>query len=263
LLFHAVLLEVDRHENWMSGCFNGSSLRPGSARSVGSVDTGRLFSGMSTAGAKRSAAPWRRFTSAILMPMEIGNGALIMFKPLCMTLLLLAISGGASAQPSASCPSILDHRFNRLQDDAPQNLCAYAGSAVLVVNTASYCGFTGQYEGLERLHAKYAARGLVVLGFPSNDFGNQEPGSSKEIASLCFNTYGVKFPMFAKTAVVGQNANPFHAALTRETGTAPKWNFHKYLIDRSGKVVGNYPSKVTPEDRRLIADIEKVLAGSR
>lgn len=186
-----------------------------------------------------------------------------MYKTLCTVTLLLGTAGTASAQSSAPCPSILDHRFNRLQDEAPQHLCAYAGSAVLVVNTASYCGFTRQYEGLERLHARYASKGLVVLGFPSNDFGNQEPGGSKEIADLCFNTYGVKFPMFAKTAVVGQNANPLHAALARATGTAPKWNFHKYLIDRSGKVVGEYPSKVTPDDKRLAADIEKALGKTR
>jgi len=99
-----------------------------------------------------------------------------------------------------------------------------------------------------------------VLGFPSNDFGNQEPGSSKDIADFCFNTYGVKFPMFAKTTVVGKDANPLHAALAKSTGTAPQWNFHKYLIDRSGKVVAHYPSKVTPDDRRLTSDIENALA---
>jgi glutathione peroxidase len=186
-----------------------------------------------------------------------------MFKYFFLSALLLGMAGAASAQSSTTCPSILDHRFNRLQDDAPQNLCAFAGSAVLVVNTASYCGFTGQYEGLERLHAKYASKGLVVLGFPSNDFGNQEPGTGKEIADLCFNTYGVKFPMFAKTAVVGQNANPLYAALTRATGTAPKWNFHKYLIDRKGNVIDEYPSKVAPEDKRLVADIEKALASAK
>ena len=183
-----------------------------------------------------------------------------MFKTIFLSAVLAGMSGAASAQSSPPCPSVLDHRFNRLQDDAPQNLCTYAGSAVLVVNTASYCGFTGQYEGLERLHAKYAPKGLVVLGFPSNDFGNQEPGTGKEIADLCFNTYGVKFPMFAKTMVAGQNANPLYAALAKATGTAPKWNFHKYLIDRSGNVVGEYPSRVTPNDKRLVADIEKVLA---
>ena len=107
----------------------------------------------------------------------------------------------------ASCPPLLQHSFNRLQDDKPQPLCQYAGKVLLVVNTASYCGFTPQYEGLEALYAKYAARGLVVMGFPSNDFA-QESGSSAQIAELCFNTYGVKFPMFAKTVVVGPAGQP-------------------------------------------------------
>jgi glutathione peroxidase len=130
---------------------------------------------------------------------------------------------------------------------------------VLVVNTASYCGFTKQYEGLEALYAKYAPRGLVVLGFPSNDFGKQEPGSSQEIADFCFNTYGVKFPMFAKSSVKGDEANPLHANLAKLTGEAPKWNFTKYLIDRSGKVVDYFPSKVTPEDPQLVGKIEQEL----
>jgi glutathione peroxidase len=197
----------------------------------------------------------------ILRICPLRNHAVI--KTIFLFSFLIGMSGAASAQSSATCPSILDHRFNRLQDDAPQNLCAYAGSAVLVVNTASYCGFTGQYEGLERLYAKYAPQGLVVLGFPSNDFGNQEPGTRKEIADLCFNTYGVKFPIFAKTTVVGPNANSLYAALAKTTGSAPKWNFHKYLIDRSGNVIGDYPSKVAPEDKRLVGDIEKALKKSR
>jgi glutathione peroxidase len=174
-------------------------------------------------------------------------------------LLLLAGTVPAWAQQAPSCPALLNQQFNRLQDETPQNLCKYAGQVLLVVNTASYCGFTKQYEGLEKLHAKFNPKGLVVLGFPSNDFA-QEPGSTKEIADLCFNTYGVQFPMFSKTAVSGVNANPFHASLARLSGTAPKWNFHKYLIDRQGNVVGNYASRVTPDDPKLIADIEKTLS---
>ncbi|QOY96462.1 glutathione peroxidase [Massilia sp. UMI-21] len=159
----------------------------------------------------------------------------------------------------AACPAILKQNFKRLQDDAPQDLCQYAGKVVLVVNTASYCGFTKQYEGLEKLYAKYGGRGLVVLGFPSNDFGKQEPGNSKEIADFCFNTYGVKFPMFAKSAVTGAEANPLHASLTKATGQAPKWNFTKYLIGRDGKVIEHFPSKVTPEDPALVGKIEQAL----
>jgi glutathione peroxidase len=186
-----------------------------------------------------------------------------MFKRIVFSALLLGIAAPSWAQSTPqSCPSLLNQRFNRLQDEAPQNLCQYSGKVALVVNTASYCGFTSQYEGLEKLFAKYGPKGLVVLGFPSNDFGNQEPGSAKEIGDLCFNTYGVKFPMFSKTSVTGPNANPLHTQLAKITGTAPKWNFHKYLIDRNGKVVGDYPSKVTPEDKRLVGDIEKALAGA-
>ncbi len=159
----------------------------------------------------------------------------------------------------AACPAILKHNFKRLQDDAPQDLCQYAGKVVLVVNTASYCGFTKQYEGLEKLYAKYGGRGLVVLGFPSNDFGKQEPGNAKEIADFCFNTYGVKFPMFAKSVVTGPEANPLHASLAKATGQAPKWNFTKYLIGRDGKVLDYFPSKVTPEDPALVGKIEAAL----
>ncbi len=160
---------------------------------------------------------------------------------------------------TASCPTVLKHSFKRLQDDAPQNLCQYSGKVALVVNTASYCGYTNQYKGLEGLYAKYQPKGLVVLGFPSNQFGKQEPGSDKQIAEFCFNTYGVKFPMFSKTSVKGPDANPFHAALAKATGSEPKWNFHKYLIDRKGNVIAAYPSNVEPDDKKLLADIEKVL----
>ncbi len=165
-----------------------------------------------------------------------------------------------SAYAENACPALLKHSFNRLQDNSPQNLCQYAGKVVLVVNTASYCGFTPQYEGLEKLYAKYSAKGLVVLGFPSNDFGEQEPGSGKEIAAFCFNTYGVKFPMFAKTSVKGEKANPLHAQLNKLTGKEPAWNFHKYLIGRDGKVLENFPSKVEPLDKNLLEKIEKALA---
>lgn len=171
-----------------------------------------------------------------------------------------ALAQTATSSAASSCPSILKKTFNRLQDDAPQDLCQYAGKVLLVVNTASYCGFTSQYEGLEKLHADLSGKGLVVLGFPSNDFGQQEPGGSKEIADFCFNTYGVKFPMFAKSVVAGSNANVLYRALADATGQAPRWNFHKYLIDRSGKVVGSYASNVEPKDKRLAGAIERALS---
>jgi glutathione peroxidase len=184
-----------------------------------------------------------------------------MLKRLLLSVLCLAFGMPIWAQAAdASCPSILNQRFNRLQDEAPQDLCKYKGQVVLIVNTASYCGFTKQYQGLEDLYGKYSGKGLVVLGFPSNDFGGQEPGDSKQIADFCYNTYGVKFPMFAKSSVTGKEANPLHASLAKITGTTPKWNFYKYLIDRKGSVVGSYSSLVTPDDRKLVGDIEKALA---
>jgi glutathione peroxidase len=171
-----------------------------------------------------------------------------------------ASNAPAPAAASASCPAVLKHTFNRLQDEAPQDLCQYAGKVVLVVNTASYCGFTPQYQGLEALYAKYASRGLVVLGFPSNDF-KQESGDAKKIADLCYNTYGVKFPMFASSSVTGATANPLYTDLIKATGNQPKWNFNKYLIDRNGKVVEYFPSKVTPQDPALVSRIEQALGG--
>lgn len=179
----------------------------------------------------------------------------------CLAMPAHAASAAATAVAApAACPAILKQTFNRLQDEAPQNLCQYAGKVVLVVNTASYCGFTNQYEGLEALYAKYGSKGLVVLGFPSNDFGKQEPGNSKEIADFCYNTYGVKFPMFAKSVVSGPAPNPLYVDLIKQTGKTPAWNFHKYLIDRNGKVVESFPSKVTPDDKKLVGAVEKALA---
>lgn len=169
---------------------------------------------------------------------------------------------GSSAQTvksAAACSALLQHQFPRLQDDAPQNLCQYAGKVLLVVNTASYCGFTKQYEGLEALYAKYEKRGLVILGFPSNDFGQQEPGDAKQIADLCFNTYGVKFPMFDKTGVTGAGRNTLYTQLYQATKATPQWNFHKYLIARNGKTVTSFASAVEPDSRTLVSAIELAL----
>nr|WP_236640414.1 glutathione peroxidase [Tepidimonas charontis] len=166
----------------------------------------------------------------------------------------------AATQPDpASCPSILQHRFDRLQDEQPQDLCQYAGRVVLVVNTASYCGFTQQYKGLEALYRRYRDRGLVVLGFPSNDFGQQEPGSNQQIAEFCENTFGVQFPMFAKSHVIGPQANPLFKQLAERTGTTPKWNFYKYLISRDGRTVLAYSSLTAPDSGSLRRDIERLL----
>lgn len=164
-----------------------------------------------------------------------------------------------AAAASSACPATLQHTYLRLQDEKPQSLCQYAGKVVLVVNTASYCGFTGQYKGLEELYSRYKDKGLVVLGFPSNDFA-QEKGSNKEIADFCENTFGVKFPMFAKTAVRGADASPLYRQLAQLSGTAPKWNFHKYLLGRDGRVVDNYSSMTAPDSKSLVSAIEQQLA---
>ena len=193
--------------------------------------------------------------------------SLVAFAPL-VTVVTIAFAATvltpwpAAAQqpaPRAACPALLQHTVNRLQDDKPQPLCQYAGRVLLVVNTASYCGFTPQYEGLEALHAKYAPRGLVVLGFPSNDFA-QEDADTKKIADLCFNTYGVKFPMFTPTPVRGAAAHPLFAQLARATGEAPNWNFNKYLVGRDGRPVAHFGSRAAPTGAALTAAIEKALA---
>ena len=177
----------------------------------------------------------------------------------CFACALPVAVHAAEAAPAA-CPALLQKTFKRLQDDAPQNLCQYAGKVLLVVNTASYCGFTPQYEGLEKLYANYSAQGLVVLGFPSNDFGQQEPGKGKDIADFCFNTYGVKFPMFEKSVVTGKNANPLFLELAKAGGGAPRWNFYKYLVGRDGKLIDSYSSMTAPDSGSLVSDVKKALA---
>ncbi|MDB5850342.1 MAG: glutathione peroxidase [Rhodoferax sp.] len=185
------------------------------------------------------------------------NPFLRILRTCCAGLALLA-AAPVFAADSAACPATLQYSFPRLQDEKPQSLCQYAGKVVLVVNTASFCGFTPQYKGLEALYAKYQARGLVVLGFPSNDF-SQEPAANAQIADFCENTFGVKFPMFGKTTVSGPQAVPLYKLLAAQTGSAPAWNFHKYLLGRDGHVVASYGSQVEPEDRKLLQEIEKQL----
>jgi glutathione peroxidase len=162
------------------------------------------------------------------------------------------------AAEAGACPAVLQHTFPRLQDEKPQSLCQYSGKVVLVVNTASFCGFTPQYKGLEALDLKYRSRGLVVLGFPSNDF-SQESGSNKEIADFCESTFGVKFPMFAKSSVRGSDANPLFKQLAQASGTTPKWNFYKYLIGRDGEVVQAWSSMTAPDENGFVNVIEKQL----
>ena len=177
---------------------------------------------------------------------------------LALAAALLAAGPSRAAEPQA-CPALLNHTFARLQDERPQALCQYRGKVLLVVNTASFCGFTPQYQGLEKLYARYKDRGLVVLGFPSNDFA-QESGSNKDIADFCENTFGVKFPMFTKSAVRGADANPLFKQLAERTGRAPLWNFHKYLVGRQGEVVAQYGSLTAPDDAAFVRAVEQQLA---
>ena len=148
-------------------------------------------------------------------------------------------------------------------DGQDVQLDQFKGKVLLIVNTASECGYTPQYDGLEKLYRRYRDRGFAVLGFPANDFGGQEPGSNKEIAQFCQVNYGITFPVFAKTAVIGKNANPLFRELAAKTGQPPRWNFHKYLLDRTGQPVATFESRVEPEDRRITSQIEKLLAPAR
>jgi glutathione peroxidase len=170
---------------------------------------------------------------------------------------MVAVTPETSA---GECPALLQRTFNRLQTGKPESLCQFGGKVLLVVNTASYCGYTHQYEGLEAMYRKYKDRGLVVVGFPSNDFGKQEPGSNQEIAEFCRLTYGVQFPMFEKSSVSDLKSNPLFADLAARTGKSPQWNFHKYVIDRTGAPVASFTSQVEPTDRSLVSLIERLLA---
>ena len=179
------------------------------------------------------------------------------------TFIVAALAVFATPAPSIAaespCPAILDYKFANLMDE-PVSLCQFGGKVLLIVNTASECGYTPQYEGLEKLYRRYRDKGFTVLGFPANDFGGQEPGSNQEIAQFCRVNYGITFPVFAKTTVVGAKANPLFKELAAKTGKPPRWNFHKYLLDRAGQPVAAFESAVEPEDSRITAQIEKLLA---
>jgi len=186
------------------------------------------------------------------------TGSVFSRRTLLTAATLAALGVRPAAHAAATCSALLDRSFPRLQDEKPQPLCQYAGRVLLVVNTASYCGFTPQYRALETLYDRYKDKGLVVLGFPSNDF-SQEPGSSKEIADFCENTFGVRFPMFAKSRVVGAERNALYADLARMTGQSPAWNFHKYLVARDGTSVASFGTRVDPLDKTFVAQVEKLL----
>jgi glutathione peroxidase len=164
------------------------------------------------------------------------------------------------AAESAACPETLNFTKRTLAGEQNVNLCKeYLGKVVVVVNTASKCGYTYQYEGLEALYRKYKDKGLVVIGFPSNDFGSQEPGNEKQIQDFCRLTYGVEFPMFEKTHASRYNADPLYQILGKLSGEFPQWNFHKYVLDRSGKLVASFNSRVEPQGSKMITTIEGLL----
>ena len=167
-------------------------------------------------------------------------------------------------QAADQAPPVLDFEMKSLSGEQV-DLAKYQGSVVLIVNTASECGLTPQYEGLQALHEKHAEQGLAILGFPSNQFGEQEPGSAAEIVEFCRENYGVTFPMFAKIDVNGPNAAPLYKYLTGEQ-TNPKfagpikWNFNKFLIGREGQVIARFEPRVEPESKEVQDAIETALA---
>jgi glutathione peroxidase len=168
---------------------------------------------------------------------------------------LLFLSTGARA---ADCPAFLNHDFQKLHSSQSVNLCeAFAGQPLLIVNTASHCGFTSQFKGLEALYRKYGDRGLVVVGFPSDDF-KQEAKEQAETADICYINYGVTFTMLAPSAVTGRKANPVFLELNRRAGE-PSWNFNKYLVSGDGKSVQHFDSRVTPDSAKLVSAIEQML----
>ena len=169
-------------------------------------------------------------------------------------MLYLATLGGAVAADG----SAYDYNFTSI-DGAPLPLSEFRGKTVLLVNTASQCGFTPQYEGLQALWEKYRDQGLVVLGAPSNDFGGQEPGSEKEIKKFCTMNFNVNFPLTSKIVTRGEAAHPFYKWARAQIGSGPQWNFHKYLIDPDGHLVGSYPSIVKPMSKKLRRAIEATL----
>ena len=177
-------------------------------------------------------------------------------KKLLGTFMLLVMSGAI-----ASDASLLDQDFRRLASDEVVNIGdEFDGKVLLIVNTASKCGNTPQYEGLEKLYEEYQDEGLVVLGFPSNDFLGQEPGTEEEIQEFCRLTYKVQFPMFEKITVKEGKAHPFYDRLAEAAGTHPTWNFHKYLVGRDGKVIAEFSPRTKPYDDKLVAEIRAALA---
>lgn len=180
-----------------------------------------------------------------------------LIKPVLMNLLLFPGAFLVTTAYAYACENdLLNHQFKMLASEDEVNLCtSYAGKVIVIVNTASKCGNTPQYAGLEKLYDQYRQQGLVVLGFPSNDFFGQEPGTEAQIQEFCRLTYGIKFPMFEKVSVKKDNAHPFYHALAQASGTYPTWNFHKYLIGRDGSLISSFSPGTQPDDDKFIEQI--------
>jgi glutathione peroxidase len=175
--------------------------------------------------------------------------------------LTVAMLGVTHVNAASSCDGIYNQQLTTLQG-AKINLCEYQAKPILVVNTASKCGFTPQFEALEGLYSQYKDQGLLVIGFPSNDF-RQEPGDNKQIGDFCKLTYAVKFPMMSKSSVTGPNANPLYQQLIAKTGQTPQWNFYKYVILPGGKDVFAYESTVQPDSKEILGRIKPYLKASK
>lgn len=170
--------------------------------------------------------------------------------PLCLLASPLAL---------ADCAAVLEHEFQALRSNDSIDMCErFAGKPLVVVNTASFCGYTPQFKGLEAVYQRYRDQGLEVIGVPSNDF-RQEAEDKAAIADVCYVNYGVTFAMTEPQRITGSDAHPFYQALTEQAGEAPGWNFHKYVLDRNGRVVGSFPSKVAPDNPEFLKAIELAL----
>ncbi len=186
---------------------------------------------------------------------------MLKYVPLVVFLGMSIMSLFQAAHANTQTSSAYDYSFKTLRGGESMPLAQFKGKVILIVNTASNCGFTKQYSGLENLYTTYKDRGFVVIGVPSNDFGKQEPGTETEIAEFCQLNYVVSFPMTAKEVVSGENAHPFYIWAKKELGfgTAPKWNFHKYLINKEGKIVDYFNSTTSPDAKRIEKAIETLL----
>lgn len=177
-------------------------------------------------------------------------------------LVIVMVSAWVTPATAAECPALLQGDLQKLRSQERIDLCAeFAGKPLLVVNTASFCGFTPQFKGLEALYQRFKGQGLQVLGVPSDDF-RQEADSSEETAKVCYVNYGVTFPMSETQAVSGANAVPLFRELAAQS-QAPSWNFSKYVVDAQGKVVASFPSSTAPNDPALIAAVEQAIASQR